>query len=200
MSEIIVGRLLRSHISGFVVGCRIAQLEGIQFGALVKARLDSQVQTAGIVSDIRIYDDALVRQVAKNPQATEGVLTDNRLNRSVPVEISVLSVGYWRDGEIHHRLATRPPLSLEVIHLCSEAETVAFTSTGDCSYLNHLLNGGEFPAVELIAAHIRWVQDIQDKVGATLWWQDAHNMLTARLRENVPLCVAVMKAIASVVS
>ena len=39
MNEIEIGRLLRSGTAGFVVGCRVNQLDAPSFGALVRVPL-----------------------------------------------------------------------------------------------------------------------------------------------------------------
>ena len=60
-----------------------------------------------------------MRQLVTAVGVDESVIADNRLNRNVPLEMSVLTVGYRQGGRISHMLPPRPPLSLDVIYLCS---------------------------------------------------------------------------------
>ena len=48
----------------------------------------------------------------------------------VPIEVSVLTVGYRQNGEIRHLLPPRPPLSLDVIYQCDAEELRQFTTAG----------------------------------------------------------------------
>ena len=69
-------------------------------------------------------------------------MRDNRERRIVPVEMSVLAVGYEQDGKIYHLLPPRPPLSLDVIYLCDDKDMVRFTSAGRFGYFRHILHQG----------------------------------------------------------
>jgi len=59
-----------------------------------------------------------------------GVIDDNRVNRNMPAEISVLFIGYEDGDRMIHRLPPHPPLSLDAMFPCSEQEVMAFTSAG----------------------------------------------------------------------
>ena len=113
-----IGRLLRAGTPGFVVGCRVTQLDTPSFGALVKAPVSADYEIYGLIYDIHIDDDGLVRQLVTAEGVDESVINDNRVNRNVPLEMSVLAVGYRQGGQIYHLLPPRPPLSLDVIYLC----------------------------------------------------------------------------------
>jgi hypothetical protein len=63
MSGIEIGRLLRSGTTGFVVGCRVNQLNAPSFGALVRVPLEAEYDVYGLIYDIHIEDDGLVRQL-----------------------------------------------------------------------------------------------------------------------------------------
>ncbi len=103
-----IGRLLRAGTSGFVVGCRVSQLESPAFGGLVRATLSDDYQIYGLIHDIHIDDDGLVRQLVTAEGIDENVIADNRLNRNVPLEMSVLSVGYSQGGRIYPPAAAAP--------------------------------------------------------------------------------------------
>ena len=61
--QIEIGRLLRAGTTGFIAGCRVNQLDAPSFGALVRAPLGDGYQIFGIIHDIHIDDDGLVRQL-----------------------------------------------------------------------------------------------------------------------------------------
>ena len=127
MNAIQIGHLLHSSTTQFVAGCSVSQLEAPAFGALVRAPLDQDYSVYGLIYDIHIDDDGLVRQLVTAGNVSPEVMHDNRERRIVPVEMSVLAVGYEQDGKISHLLPPRPPLSLDVIYLCSDVELAKFT-------------------------------------------------------------------------
>ncbi|MGB9586428.1 MAG: hypothetical protein ACPL7A_03290, partial [Anaerolineales bacterium] len=107
MSEIQIGRLISANTRQFLVGCQIAQKDIPGFGALVRINPQPDYAIYGLVYDLYIADDGLVRQLVTVEQVDERVVTDHRLNRSVPLEMRILIVGYQRENEIYHLL---PPL------------------------------------------------------------------------------------------
>ena len=132
MTIVKIGHLLRAGTTGFVAGCSVSQLDkdAPSFGALVRAPLGNGYQIYGLIHDIHIDDDGLVRQLVTSEKVTDAVINDSRVNRIVPVEMSVAAVGYEQDGQIFHLLPPRPPLSLDVIYLCDDKEVQRFTSAG----------------------------------------------------------------------
>src|SRR5690554_1571923 len=134
MTAIEIGRLLRAGTAGFVVGCRVNQLDSPSFGALASVPLGDGYKIYGLIYDIRIDDDGLVRQLVTADGVDESVIADNRINRNVPVEISLLTIGYQQGGRIYHLLPPRPPLSLDVIYLCQQDELCQFTAAGRFGY------------------------------------------------------------------
>jgi hypothetical protein len=67
MAGIEIGRLLRSNTSACVVGCRVSQAGAPAFGSLVRIPLGDNYQIFGLIYDIRIEDDGLVRQLIRLP-------------------------------------------------------------------------------------------------------------------------------------
>ena len=100
MASIQIGHLLRANTTGFVVGCSVSQLEAPSFGALVEAPLEGDYRVYGLIYDIHIDDDGLVRQLVTAGDVSPEVMHDNRERRIVPVEMSVLAVGYEQGGRI----------------------------------------------------------------------------------------------------
>jgi hypothetical protein len=109
MTQIEIGRLLRAGTTGFVAGCRVSQFTVPAFGELVRAPLGDSYQVYGLIHDIHIDDDGLVRQLVTSENISDEVLKDNRERRIVPVEMAVLAIGYEQDGKIYHLLAPPPP-------------------------------------------------------------------------------------------
>lgn len=192
MTSIEIGRLLRASTTGFVVGCRVSQLEAPAFGTLVRVPIGDSYQIYGLIYDIHIDDDGLVRQLVTAEGIDEAVITDNRLNRNVPVEMSVLAVGYQADGTIYHLLPPRPALSLDVIYLCEDAEMCAFTGAGRFGYFRHVLRATELPIGDLLGAHLRQVQAAQRRAGNEVWAVEATKELIVLLRDDYPSLMSVI--------
>ena len=184
MSGIEIGRLLRSGTTGFVVGCRVNQLNAPSFSALVRVPLEAEYDVYGLIYDIHIEDDGLVRQLITAEDVPEEVLRDNRENRNVPVEIGVMAVGYEKDGRIFHLLPPRPPLSLDTIYLCSPDEIVRFTGAGRFGYFRHLLRDRDKPVDELLAAHLMAARSAQVAAGNQGWFDAALHELIVILRDD----------------
>lgn len=197
MRAIEIGRLLRAATSGFVVGCRVSQLEAPSFGGLVRVALQENYQVYGLIYDIHIDDDGLVRQLVTADNVDDSIIADNRLNRNVPLEMSVLSAGYQQDGRISHLLPPRPPLSLDVIYLCDNEEIRRFTSAGRFGYFRHVLRNPDLPVGELLAAHIQQAAQAHAEIGNIDEWKNAAiRELITLLRDDYPSLVSVLSALA----
>lgn len=198
MKTIEIGRLLRAGISGFVVGCRVNQIDLPSFGALVRVPLAGGYQVFGLIHDIHIDDDGLVRQLVTAEGVDEAVIADNRVNRNVPAEMSVLAVGYQQDGQIYHLLPPRPPLSLDLIYLCDDAEVRRFSGAGRFGYFRHILRSQELPISELLAAHLQQAGQAHREAGDTEWINAAAQELIVSLRDDYPTLMGVLGALADV--
>jgi len=195
MIQIEIGRLLRANTVGFVVGTRVTQLDTPCFGALVRVPQENGYQIYGLIYDIHIDDDGLVRQLVTAEGVEESVIADNRLNRNVPLEISVLAVGYAQNGTIYHLLPPRPPLCLDVIFLCEPDELCRFTSAGRFGYFRHVLRAIDLPAGELLAAHLQLTQIAQAASGNPGWATAATQELITLLRDDYPTLMGVLGAL-----
>jgi len=191
-----IGRLLRAGTSGFVVGCRVSQLDSPLFGGLVRAPLEGGYQIYGIIHDIHIDDDGIVRQLVTADHIDDGIIADNRLNRNVPVEISVLAVGYQENGGIRHLLPPRPPLSLDVIYQCSSDEIRQFTASGRFGYFRHILRAKDVPIGELLASHLEQANTAHLEAQNPEWVQQATRELIILLRDDYPTLMGVLGALA----
>ena len=195
--QIEIGRLLRAGTTGFVAGYRVNQLDAPAFGALIRAPLSDTYQVYGLIHDIHIDDDGLVRQLVTADNVSEEVMKDNRERRIVPVEMSVLAVGYEQDGKVHHLLPPRPPLSLDVIYLCDDKDLVRFTSAGRFGYFRHILRAQEIPIGEVLAAHLEQAGKAHG-VESGKWKEKATQELIALLRDDYPTLMSVLSALSDV--
>ncbi len=181
-----------------MAGCRVTELDSPEFGALVSVPLDGNAKIYGLIYDMRIDDDGLVRQLAAADSVDDTILLDNRLNRNVPVELHVLSVGFAQDGKIHHMLPPRPPLSLEQLFLCDENELCTFTSMGRFGYFRHILRAVDLPIGEILAAHLMQAGAAQIRAGNQGWLQQATQELIILLRDDYPTLMSVLGALSDI--
>lgn len=190
-----IGRLLRAGTTGFIAGCRVNQLDAPSLGALVRAPLPNAYQIFGIIYDIHIDDDGLVRQLVTADNVSEEVMRDNRERRIVPVEMSVLAVGYEQDGKVFHLLPPRPPLSLDVICLCDEEDIMRFT--GRFGYFRHIINNKEIPVGEVVAAHLQQAGRARG-LESGKWKEAATHEIIALLRDDYPTLMSVLGALSDI--
>ncbi len=191
-----IGKLLRSDNTGFVAGCRVSELQAPTFGALVKVPIENGTEIYGLVSNISISDDGLVRQIVSGASIPSEYTADNRYNRNLPVEISVLAVGYQEKERIYHLLPPRPPLSLDSIYLCSQDELCDFTSAGHFGYFRHILRATDLPIGELLAAHLKDARSAHDSKGDETWFNNAAQELITLLRDDYHTLMSVLGALA----
>lgn len=190
-----IGRLLRSGIAGFVAGARVSENDIPRFGALVRAPLGADLNIYGLIYDMHVDDDGLVRQLVTADSVDAEVIEDNRINRNVPMEMSVLAVGYRDGGQIYHLLPPRPPLSLDVVHMCGSDELVEFTGAGRFGYFRHILRATDAPIGEILAAHIQAAAQAHEDAGNAEWRDAATQELIALLRDDYPTLMSVLSAL-----
>jgi hypothetical protein len=200
MSVIDLGRLLRSSTTAFVVGCRVNQMEHPTFGGLVSVPLHNGTCTYGLIYDIHIDDDGLVRQLVTAEDVDENIIADNRLNRNIPLEMSVLVVGYRKSGRIYHLLPPVPPLSLDRIYLCDPQDLCAFTQAGRFGYFRHILRGQDVPVAELLAAHLQLAAQAHREIGDPDWSSSAVRELITLLKDDYPILMSVLSAVGDALS
>ncbi len=148
----VIGSVLRASTMGFVCGTRSQDIGHPSFGAFVRTQHEpgSETEVIGLIYAISIDDDPLVRQLILANNMNTATTRDQRENRMVPVEISVVNIGYIQAGRVYHNLPPRPPLSLDPVQLCDDACIQQFTERFD--FLRLVLNTSEVPTEELAAA------------------------------------------------
>jgi hypothetical protein len=192
MTQIEIGRLLRAGTTGFTAGCRVSQKEAPAFGELVVVPLGESYKVYGLIYDIHIDDDGLVRQLVTAEHVTAEIIQDNRERRIVPVEMSVLSVGYEQGGRVFHLLPPQPPLSLDLICRCEPPEVVRFTER--LGYLRHILRSQDLPMGEVLAAHLQQAGEAHGSQ-CEAWREKATQELITLLRDDYPTLMTVLDAL-----
>lgn len=158
-----IGRVLRASTAGFSIGCRVSQLAAPSFGCLVKAQpIDQREAIYGLIYDMHIDDDPLVRRLVLAEEPRQSVIEDQRQNRLLPIEMAVLTLGYQVNGQIRHGLPPRPPLNLDPAYLCQDPWEVA-QFTDSPIYLRLILRAAasEVPVDQLLVAHLRQVFELR---------------------------------------
>lgn len=197
MNEFLIGRLLSSSTSGCLVGCQVSRTPLPAFGEMVRIPLNPQDQIFGLITNIRIEDDGLIRQLATTDEVSEEVIQDNRLNRTVPVEISTLFIGFEQDGRVFHLLPPRPPLSLDKIFTCTDADICRFCGIEHNGYLRHILaHAQDLPVADLLTAHLIQAAPALQRCGISGWSNHAIQDVIALLRDDYHTLTSVLHALA----
>jgi hypothetical protein len=144
--------VLRASTANFTVGCRLLEATMPQFGSFVQVQVTPAVRVIGITYDIRVNDDPSVRQLILADDLEPAVILDQRQNRLVPIEMSVLAVGYEEAGVFYHNLPPQPPISLDGLHFCTPSEIVRFTERLD--YLRLIIKAPQISTDELLIANL----------------------------------------------
>jgi hypothetical protein len=150
-----IGYVLRASTTGFSVGARVNQMGKPAFGSIVKAqpRADEREWVYGLLYDMHIDDDPMVRQLVLADAVSEETIRDQHHHRIVPVEMDILAIGYRSyDGPIRHTLPPRPPLSLDPVFLCNPEETREIGARFD--YFRIVLMTSQVPSEQLLAANL----------------------------------------------
>jgi len=157
-STIVIGSVLRADIRGFVIASRIPEPDVPTFGTFVRAPIQQgQADVIGLVYDIRLQDDPFLKNLAvtvmgENTAEYIEIIRDQQENRVIPVEISVIAVGYRRvhgdSVQYSYGFPPQPPMILRRIHVCSKEEVLLITEQPD--FMRVLLENTNVPADELI--------------------------------------------------
>lgn len=190
-----IGRVLRASTQGFIIGCQVRQLSAPSFGCLIKAQpVEARETIYGLIYNMNVDDDPLVRRLILNDNQPEAVINDQRQNRLLPIEMSVLAVGYNLGGRLYHGLPPRPPLNLDPAILCTDpAEVMQFTDR--LGYLRLILRAADLgvPVDQLLVAHVKDVFALRG--GDDRWATGVVNELIELLRSDYDTLIPVLEAI-----
>jgi hypothetical protein len=157
-----VGKVISASNARFAVGCRLLRSQVPIFGALVKAEVGEGVTILGLIRDVQLLDDPLVRQVAVLAEERPELIADQH-QRLLPIEVHVQVVGYRCGERWCQWLPPQPPMSLVEIVTCTPGELVAFTERFD--YFRLVLDSRDPLADELLAAHLREAAQVRGEAG-----------------------------------
>jgi hypothetical protein len=146
---------MRSSTAGFVFGCALPEPDVPHFGDYVMAPAQrGQSDVIGLVYDIIVQDDAFVRPlVAAAGGVPDEYIEDQRANRQVPVEVSVLTIGFRANGSFEQGLPPQPPVTLDKIRACTAEDVLAFTERLD--FLRLVIDAQDAPGEELSVAALQ---------------------------------------------
>ncbi|MBO9310438.1 MAG: hypothetical protein J7551_11725 [Chloroflexi bacterium] len=189
-----IGRVLRASTTGFECGTRSSDLDEPRFGAFVQVRRrNDPTLIIGLIYAIRVDDDPLVRQLIMANNINAATMRDQRENRMVPVEISVITVGCMEDGVPIYALPPRPPLSLDPVYLCDDATLRAFTQRFD--FFRLVLQAANVPGDELLAAALRSAAAVRPRSEQTPYLIQAGRCLAQLLGADLPRLNHVLRLI-----
>ena len=194
-----IGRILRASSSGFVVGCRVSQLSMPSFGALVKAEpIGGGEAIYGLIYDMIVEDDQLVKRLVLAEDPPPSVIEDQRRNRLLPIEMSVLTIGYELNEDIVYGLALRPPLNLDPVYLLNRSHDIA-RFTDSVKYLRLILraNDNNVPIDQLLVAHVRQVYALRGDDVA--WATEIIKEIIELLRSNYDLLIPTLEALSDAI-
>lgn len=160
IADDVVGRVLRASTRGYACGTHSRRIDARHdFGAFVKVPVanHSDLYTIGLIYSVEIKDDLLINELVMAESVDSNILRDQRENRMIPVEISVLNVGYGLKDRFVHSLPPRPPMSLSQVRLCTAEEVYFFTQSPN--FFRLVLSATEVPSDDLLAAMIRYAAE-----------------------------------------
>jgi len=198
MTAIPIGRLLRANTTGCVMGCRLSQLSTPAFGDMLLIPLNDGTKIYGLVHEIHIDDDGLVRQLVSADVSAE-VIEDNRQNRNVPIEMSIVFIG-WEDAysRVQYTRVPRPPLTLDEIYPCTGEDILHFTGQAHPGYLRAILRNEELPAADLVTAHLRQVLSVLHHPDSAAWCERYLGEVIALLKDDYPQLMDILTAVSAV--
>lgn len=194
--ELIIGRVLRADNTRCAVAVFANPPIFPELANLVRLPVDPTYQIYGMVDNIQINNDDLMRQVAVNENLDPSVIEDQRYRHSPPLEVEVIFLGSEKYGAIQHQLPPTPPRTLDLLYICSPEEVRRFTTHGHFGYLRHLVNAASPFLADLFAAHIQQAGACHRQVGNTTWEREAVREIIALLRDNYPVLMDVMSTLA----
>ena len=130
---------------------------------MVKAEAEDGITILGLIRDVQLLDDPLIRQVAELAEERPELTADQH-QRLLPIEVQVQVVGYRCGNRWCHWLPPQPPMSLARIVTCSDGELREFTEQFD--YFRLVLDSRDPLADELLAANLRYAAEARGAAGS----------------------------------
>lgn len=115
---------------GFVFGGRMPPQALPELGSLVKTPLDDTKELVGLIYGIEIQGNEVTRALSVHAEQLDPAEIEYHRNRLVPVNVSVLNVGYLeQQGDIKravHLPPSRLPATLSEVHPLTDPEVQLF--------------------------------------------------------------------------
>jgi hypothetical protein len=158
-----IGKVLRANTRSFVFGAKLPRYDVPIFGSLVKTRIQYRNATVfGLIFDIAIEDDGMTKLLSVADDVRPEDIEWQR-NRRVPLEASVLCVGYQEEGKpIRQSLPAQPPIILDEVYGCDEDELTEFSA--QFQFFRLIMESKDAPVDELLAASIRFAADARPSI------------------------------------
>jgi hypothetical protein len=156
----LIGKILRAETRQFVFGCKVPRQDVPIFGSLVRATIQYRSATIfGLIYNIVIEDDGMTRMLSVADDVRDEDIAWQRARR-VPVEASVLCVGYREaGGALRYALPAQPPITLDPVTLCDDADLAEFTARPE--WFRLVLDARDLAGDELLAAAARLAADVR---------------------------------------
>lgn len=157
----IIGKVLKASTQSYVFGTRVPKQDVPIFGSLVRTKIQYRNATVfGLIYNIEVLDNGMTKMMSVADDLKQEEIEWQR-NRTVPVEASVLNVGFRENilpnQPLRYALPAQPPISLDEVVLCEADEIRAFTDK--CDFYRLVLEARDVPCDELLAASIRYAAD-----------------------------------------
>lgn len=184
MNDNRIGYVLNADTLGCTAGCRMSQITNPGFGEMIYIQAQNQITIYGVIANVHILDDGLIRQLATTQPIEEQVIQDNRDNRIIPLEFSIIFLGFSHKEVISHLLPPNPPLSLESVYACSKEEILTFTTASNGGYLRYMVADKATLNFDLVAAHFRNMHAVLAEQEREAWVEKAIHTLVHLYRNE----------------
>ncbi len=149
-----IGRVIQANTTQFTAGCRTLLHDIPSFGDFVRVLTQDGSIVYGFIYNVSIQSDSPVRQLIAAQELPEEYIKDQIENRLLPVEFSVVVVGYKRQDRIRQELPPQPPMPFSLVERCSDEEVREFAQSG-FDFLRTILNIPGIPSDDLITVALR---------------------------------------------
>jgi hypothetical protein len=187
-----VGKVISASNARFAVACRLLESQVPTFGSLVKAESEQGIVILGLVRDVQLLDDPLIRQVAVLSQERPELVADQH-QRLLPIEVQVQVVGHRGGDRWCHWLPPQPPMTLASIVTCTNEELCSFSERFD--YFRLVLESRDLLGDELLATHLRFAGAARDDRAGYDYLVDAGRELARLLAMDLPRLDAILRRI-----
>ena len=187
-----VGKVISASNARFAVACRLLGSQVPTFGSLVKAESEHGIVILGLIRDVQLLDDPLIRQIAVLSEERPELVADQH-QRLLPIEVHVQVAGHRCGERWCHWLPPQPPMTLARIVTCTTGELCSFSERFD--YFRLVLESRELLGDELLATHLRFAGAARGGQAEHDYLVDAGRELARLLALDLPRLDAILRRI-----